>query len=175
MKPTNLFAAIAFVLVSIGAAHAQSASADAMESALRDHLPEWWSITSFEVTEREPVAAVSNAKPGTAPAAAPAVFAATLELAEQTYIDGYSLGGAAFVDEGMAPGLTLRITGTIARDGEVVVNEAGLDDLGRPLSDYETQAYVIGSPEAEAFLEEQANARADGDVRKLLNDEGTEL
>ncbi len=112
-----------------------------------------------------------------------ASFSASLSLVREIYEPLYSMEGAAFVMEIMGPGANLGVTGTIGIIGSgsdatfsaVTLDQVGLEAIGKPLDEFEQPAFVQGSEEAEAYLAEQAAARAEGTINKLLSEEGDEL
>lgn len=139
------------------------------------------------VAPEAPVDAPVTGKPGLAAAPLPTeqfvAFRATIELTQDLYEPLYSMDGAAFVLGIMEPGLTLEVTGTIGLAGSgddiefgaVMLDQAGLETLGKPMSEFEQPAFVAGSDEAAAFLDEAEATRAEGMFNKLMNDDGDEL
>lgn len=182
-KLKSILAALGLVFCLAAPAMAQNA--DEMRGALEAHLPDWWSVTAFEVESARvaPTATSTETvmKPGATPPATSGrrAFTATIESTEQLYDPAYSLGGAAFVEAVMPAGEVLHISGAIfpnAEEGErVTLDQEGIERLGYPIDGFDTQAFIIGSEEAEQFMAEHEAARAEGDMRKLMNDEGTDL
>lgn len=166
-------------------------SGDDIRAALSENLPSWWQITRFESRDyvppsapdgrdpKNPAVLTSDGKPRQQSTGQDATheFAADLELTETLFEENYSEGGATFVEELMPSGARLQITGTYgaARENVLQLDQAGLDTLGRAISDFEGNALLLGSPEADAFIEGLEAARVSGTLSKLMNDEGDEL
>lgn len=184
-------AALAGVLAAPAQAQDSAVPSDEIRAVLVETLPGWWRVTSFESADyvadvadegrdpKNPVTLTSSSKPphrGTGFEATHS-FAADIELTETLFEENYSEGGATFVEELMPSGAQLHITGTYgaARDEVLQLDQAGLDTLGISLEDFEGNALLLGSPEADAFIEELEAARVNGTLSKLLNDEGDEL
>lgn len=184
-------AALAALIHSPVMAQDNAVSGDDIRAALSETLPSWWRITRFESSDytppavedgrdpKNPVELTSDGKPRQQSTGQGATheFAADLELTDDLFEEDYSEGGATFVQELMSSGARLQVTGTYgaARENVLQLDQAGLDTLGRAMSDFEGNALLIGSPEADAFIEGLEAARVSGTLSKLMNDEGDEL
>ncbi len=194
MKMTRLSLIFAALLSLFGAqamAQVATTSSDDIRVALTEALPDWWVIESFESNAAEPSSATDDTDskdPATLTSttkprhraldpAVTHVFTADVELTQDLFEASYSEGGATFVQEIMPSGARVRITGTYAgtRSEPIQLNQDGLATLGAPLDGFDTTAYVLGSTEADAFLETLEAARVRGTFSKLMNDQGDEL
>ncbi len=175
-----------------------------IRAGVRASLPDWWQVDAFEVlgsdeglvappgkvpTPVPPLASMGNGpndggKPGMAPAAQQRIaFSATLRLSEQIYEPLYALGGTAMVREIMDADHLIHVTGSLAVSGEgdaiefgaMRMNQAGIEDLGRPLAAFDLPAIIEGSEEAEVFFAGRERVRAQGTMNKIMGDAGDEL
>ncbi len=189
----RLLGAVVLALIS-GPALGQSHESN-IRDALVEAIPTWWQVVTLESNEidlnalddasepKNPAAETSvvtgSPKPGamSAEMMASHIFSAEIELTEDLFEPIRSEGGAALVNAIMSAGTRLQVSGRFGGDdGEpVLLDQSGLESLGRPIDEFETVAYVLGSVEADAFLESLSAARADGTLSKLMNDEGDEL
>lgn len=201
----RLTAAVFAAVLSISAgACAQETTSTAGEprDMVAAELPGWWRITTFTVTEndesadgasnapaprasKDPApASASNEVPGKPGAAPPApaevtVFAARLELTEAIYEPLYALDGTALVRPMMDAGVGLELSGwiTVGGAGEATVtfDQAGVEEIGKPLDAFDLPTVVFGTEEADAFLSSRDAARAEGTMRKILGNSGEDL
>jgi len=110
-------------------------------------------------------------------------FTARIALSEEIFEPAYSVEGTAIVTGIMSPGMVIDVTGALGlagsgdevQFGALMLDQGGLELLGKPLDAFDQPAFVEGSDEATAFLDAQSAARAEGAMNKLMSDEGEEL